>query len=775
MKKFLLVLTLGLLALTVAACNRTVDPDPDPDPDPDRTAPVISGASNVTIEVGATFDPLAGVTATDTEDGSLTVTVTGTVNTNQVGTYTLTYRATNSEDMSTTVTRVVTVRYPFANYPDQSADFKFATPELRNTLFAYAERWLLTTVNGGVPLFANSTFAMYSDRVQLPVDEFVPVMGYGVAYGTMTEDDSTVIMDNNQLGNAGEYTYRGTIGSNPETFNQWIYQGSVTSDLMGLFLDSPYRFVFNATKDGYQIVPSMAEAMPVPVDAETLDTGIEVAKVWRIPLREDLAFFPHPNAATELGLDFSGWDLTIDANDFVNTYKLAMEQEWPRAVAGGGDFLTASQRIVGARGFVDGELDWEDVGIKVHDDYTVEFTFVNNMSEWNVIYWLSSFVMSPINIDLYYALTTIDGEGAHTTTYGTDEFTIFYTGPYYVSFYQSDSIVRMLENPNFHDEDLYFYTGRTFEVHAEAEVIFEMFLNGLLDGTGVPTVSYEDYRNDPRLVRVPGATAFRLNINGLGTVENQRAHFEDSPFVPEPLLADAAFKRALYFGVNRTVLARDIMKTAEPMPFIFSSAYVVDAAEGTAFRNTTQSSIVNPGLSISTQGYNPDLARAYFNDAINRLVANGTYQPGTVTNPTIIEIGMVIQAGSTAQALMADYLIDTYEQLFNSTTHNVVVTFNITPAPFPNNYFDYIIPGNFDTGTGGISGSTLDAASFLDVFMTDNRSGFTLNFGFDSNTPDIPVTYTNLDGDVVTELWSFDALAQALVGPTTVVDGKLVE
>ncbi|MFP4286951.1 MAG: ABC transporter substrate-binding protein, partial [Candidatus Izemoplasmataceae bacterium] len=500
-----------------------------------------------------------------------------------------------------------------------------------------------------------------------------------------------------------------------------------------------------------------------------------VSKTWQIPLREDLAFFPHPDAEEELDLDFTGWDFDITAEDFVNTYKLALEQEWPRAVAGGGDFITATQRIVNAQEFIDGDAEWEDVGIKVIDDYTIEFQFENNMSEWNVIYWLSSFVMSPIHLDLYDELTEVDEEGVHTTTYGTDEFSIFYTGPYYVTYFESGSILRMAKNPEFHSPDLYFYTHHQYEVIAEAEIIFEKFLAGELDSAGVPTTEYENYANDPRLKRIPGATAFRLNINGLGTVEAQREYFEDSEYVPEPILADAAFKRALYFGVNREVLALDIMKTAEPMPFLFSSAYVVDAAEGTAFRNTDQSGIVNPGLSVGTYGYNPDLARAYFNDAINRLVEDGTYNPGTITNPTVIELDFVIQAGSTAQALMAEYLIDTYEELFNNSTHNILVSFNVVPAPFPNNYFDYIIPGNFDTGTGGISGSTLDAASFLDVFMTDNRSGFTLNFGFDSNNPEIPVTYENTEGDTVTELWSFDALAQALVGPTVVVDGKLVE
>ncbi len=60
---------------------------------------------------------------------------------------------------------------------------------------------------------------------------------------------------------------------------------------------------------------------------------------------------------------------------------------------------------------------------------------------------------------------------------------------------------------------------------------------------------------------------------------------------------------------------------------------------------------------------------------------------------------------------------------------------------------------------------------FLDVFSDDNRSGFTLNWGKDTTSPNIPVSYVNLDGETVYETWGYNALIMALVGKTYVRDG----
>ncbi|MBA3927684.1 immunoglobulin-like domain-containing protein [Listeria rustica] len=73
--------------------------------------PVIT-ASDKTLKIGDTFNPLTGVTATDKEDGNLTsgiTVVTNTVDTTKAGTYTVKYSVTDADNNTTTKTITVTV------------------------------------------------------------------------------------------------------------------------------------------------------------------------------------------------------------------------------------------------------------------------------------------------------------------------------------------------------------------------------------------------------------------------------------------------------------------------------------------------------------------------------------------------------------------------------------------------------------------------------------------------------------------------------------------
>ncbi|MGF1687075.1 DUF5011 domain-containing protein [Photobacterium japonica] len=73
--------------------------------------PVFEGVQDITIKMGESFDPMAGVKAIDAEDGDLTEAVmqSGSVNTAVAGVYTLTYSVTDSANQTVKITRKVTV------------------------------------------------------------------------------------------------------------------------------------------------------------------------------------------------------------------------------------------------------------------------------------------------------------------------------------------------------------------------------------------------------------------------------------------------------------------------------------------------------------------------------------------------------------------------------------------------------------------------------------------------------------------------------------------
>ncbi|MDR4173897.1 immunoglobulin-like domain-containing protein [Bacillus nitratireducens] len=74
--------------------------------------PTLTVPLRATINVGDKFDPMAGVSASDPEDGDITskVTVDGKVDTSKAGTYELTYTVTNSKGLNVTEKQTVTVK-----------------------------------------------------------------------------------------------------------------------------------------------------------------------------------------------------------------------------------------------------------------------------------------------------------------------------------------------------------------------------------------------------------------------------------------------------------------------------------------------------------------------------------------------------------------------------------------------------------------------------------------------------------------------------------------
>lgn len=76
-----------------------------------QVSPQISGIADITISLGTDFDPLSGVSVTDDIDGDLTdqLIVSGAVNIDAVGVYSLTYTVSDSDGNTTKIIRKVSV------------------------------------------------------------------------------------------------------------------------------------------------------------------------------------------------------------------------------------------------------------------------------------------------------------------------------------------------------------------------------------------------------------------------------------------------------------------------------------------------------------------------------------------------------------------------------------------------------------------------------------------------------------------------------------------
>lgn len=745
----------------------------------ENTAPTFSGVANTATPYGVEFNPLLGVTAFDKEDGDLTdeIVVTGEIDVFEAGEYELNYKVEDSEGLFAEAKRVITVNPSLeASLANGWYNYKFASSESRHDFFSAAEKWLLENGYAGIPLAAQSGLTMQHDRIVLPVAEYIPSFGWGTSYSTLTKDDATVAAENEgqldllqTVAVEGEYTYRTWMQQEPDTLNYYVGESSTESDYGSYINGSFYEMALNDTATGWQFVPSLASGEPIPVGGEVVN-GKMTSKVWEIPLRDNLKWVY--NTGTDTTGFPAGHD-DLDAHDYEYTYRLALDQEWFRATQGGGDFV--SQKIKGAEayatavasGATQSALDalWEDFGIHASEDglkLIVEYT--EPVSTFNFKY---NFGAPAVNQALYESAPEL---------YGTDPQHVASSGMYFISYWEDGVGSRYTKNVLHPRSSEVSWTAESIKIiegTSAQDQAFEAFENGLLDAVGIPNSRVQEFKDDPRVLRTPGASVWSLNINMVGTTQAQQAQWPGSTYIPEPILANKDFRLALYFILDRDKMVQYDVKTY-PTSMKISAAYYVDPEEGIPYRSTPQGMSVGENLAYSTNGYDPEAAQTLFKRAVAAEIAAGNYVAGTADNYTIIDIEVLTFDANSGAAIADNWIAfakDYFELLVDDTNYVKVA---VTPKKLPGSQiYDEIEAGNYELALSSIQGSTLDAASFLDIFITDNRSGFLLNYGYDSSVPEIEVRWEE-NGEEHFELFSFDAIYELLNGKVYLKDGNKI-
>ena len=743
---------------------------------PVNNAPVFAGVDSLSLFYGQEFTALAGVTASDVEDGDLTsliVVKVNNVNVYDAGDYLIIYQVSDSLGKVTEVIRQVSVVNPTNPLDYQPANYlsgvdlsKLPASE-KGKLFAAAERYLLENVYAGVPLYTRATRVMYSDRVQLFSPTYNGVMGFGTGFSQFSADDSTVRMYEETFGNVGEYTWRASYNTDPTTLNPWIADDSATSDFIDMFSGGLYNFFFDASKTGYEINPELALSDPIPVNPTEIN-GKLYAKVWQIPLRDNLTWKFHPN--TDTSSLPAGYE-ELDASDYLWTWKYALDNSWFRAYTGGGDFV--SQGIKGVADYLDGIVPWESVGLRMAEGETnvLELEYINEKSEFEIKYGFAGGVLTPVNQELFEAL----GENG----YGVSPTTVASSGVYYFDQWTDGQLLTFKKNTLHPQASMYHYTGYQYRYIDGSDNIFAEFIAGRLESAAVPASQVDTYASDPRVKTAPDATTWRLMINGFGTEAARDAYIAANPsvgisetFVPEPILSYLPMRQALYYGFDRYYAAIELVKLYLPAHTLFAQTYFLDGESGLSVRSTPEGLAVVTEFGGNSNGYFPDAAEDLFKEAVTAAIADGFYTPGTAADYNTIELVLTYaSSGNTSAQMMVANIKEQYEALLVDDVNYVNIQITVNDVAFPNNYYDYMMVANTDLGIGGISGSLLDAPSFLDVFADDNRGGFTLNWGIDTSSVNIPVAYTNLDGNDVYEMWSYNALVEALNGKVYVRGG----
>lgn len=623
---------------------------------------------------------------------------------------------------------------------------EFANANYNTQLFILSkmEGYLLNNFIS-IPIYSNAGFVIFSDRMVTPVDHSLPVMGFDIIHGSMTTPDA---------GTTDQYTYRTYETASPKTLNHLQSDSSVESDQQAYFEGSLFEFILNDTKDGYRLVPSMAAQEPTP---GTFEPGTEASKEWTITIRQDLKWS-------------NGEAITAD--DFLYTYKMVLDpklqniranyfygQDFPivgaeeyykqgqfKSCTKGGEDITNdvedAEDCTTQGGTVENwpsNVSWDTVGLEKVSDYSWKFTLKSSKTAWDVKYLMGDMLYAPVYETLFEAGMNADRT---ETNYGTSLDTIMSSGPYKLTYWEDGKELRFEKNEYYFNKDAYNFTGVKTLIVQDANAALLLFKNGELDQTAIPSSEYENYKNDPRMKRVPGATVFRLQMNyGDQDLLDSMNGGEDGShgWIAKPILQDINFRAALYYSVDRNTLSKYVLKTTDPAQAFFSSAYAYDPENGTIYRDSEMGESVIDGLSPETYGYAPSTAADLYVQALTDLKAKNQLPADNK-----IQLEIALFSGATQDALGA-WLESSLEALFNNAVKNTEfsnISFDLVIKHYPGMdvYYQAQMPAKFDLALGGISGSTLDPLSYLDVFCSDNRSGLFLNWGLDTSKHDLIIT-----------------------------------
>lgn len=251
--------------------------------------------------------------------------------------------------------------------------------------------------------------------------------------------------------------------------------------------------------DKNEIVPAGAESWEVSEDGKTI-----VFKVRK-------------------GMKWSNGD-ELKAQDFARGMKRGLEPETA------GEYAFIMYYIEGAEEYNTGELkDYEKVGIKVLDDYTIEIKLKNPTP-----YFVKTMIM-PIYFPLHEKALENFGD-----KYATEADKSIYNGPYVMKEWVHDNKVVMEKNPNYWNADNIKLDKLTAVMVGDYDAATNLFQNKELDLTKISLEKIDSYKDE--LVKVSDGRLFFLGYN-----------------LKHPLLKNLKIRQALSLAINKEELANDIL------------------------------------------------------------------------------------------------------------------------------------------------------------------------------------------------------------------------
>ncbi|RJX25536.1 MAG: hypothetical protein C4537_04405 [Acholeplasma sp.] len=631
------------------------------------------------------------------------------------------------------------------------------------------ESYLMEHMYGGIPLVRSTDVMLFSDRVDLPTNEYVYNLGYSIPSLTLTEDDSNVFFDAETYGHPLEYTFRTYYTEEQDNLNTWINVPGKPAPLYDLLSGTLYQRIYNEEAEVMNYILSLAGSFPVAIGDDMSSDGKSTS--WKITLKDQLEWY----IPEELTVN----DSSITAEDFVWTMKEALENNWLGTCHG--TFALCLSGIKNIENYREGNSSIDDIGIKVSNssDLTLEIEFESPVNMNHVLGLFSDPFITPIHQEAYEIL----GDDYATSVETTPSIGLFRLS----SWIYEDSML-FIKNDNHPNaatislDKIYYRYFDDLNFKIDEEGIYQAFLSGELDMSYVPNAHLNEQTWNTPYMFESSPTVWRLGINSLGTNDRREQFKEEYPDIAinmdydlEPILMYDDMRQALYFGIDRLSLTNHMTLGYIPENRLISSQYALDPSQ-VPYRSELLVSSHDDDYLQDTYGYDPDRAKAHFLEAISLAIHDGYYVAGTENSETIIELLLYYSSGGRASIVeMMENLESLYEAVLIDNEHHIKVDIVLFDVAFPSSYINpnIVQSGAYDLYFGGITGGLYDLANYMTIFSLNESNDLALSIGIDTSSPAIELSYNDIQGNTHHEFFSYDALLSSLLGVTYILDGDI--
>lgn len=671
-------------------------------------------------------------------------------------------------------------------------EFVDSSYDERREILGKLEKYAVDHSLTGLPLYEDSGYSLYNPRVVKGTDTYIP--GYGFS----------ILRDGKLNGNlAGEtnpkyqtYLHNWT-SSDPQTLNVWNDQGSAVPDLFANCSSSLFGARLNAKKDGYEYYGVLAKQdKPYAVTKEGVKkdvTADELHLTWRIYVRTGeaggAAYRTNSTKADRAKYD----NRYIQLEDYLTPFKLMLNKanglyrgEELAGKSGAGAIVGASSyynSTGNARKGVltDEEADFSGVGVKVGTDETdgdyLEVTYATPVNRFYAMYYINDSLNEPMPASFIneVGVDMINGYSSDRSYTPVDN--TLSLGAYTLESWETEKLICFKRNENWFElkenPEIYQIGGIHTDIlkgySTDENIAIKQFLNSNnLDAVGVPSDYLKDYANDPRAVKVPGESIWKLNLNTctqelweqLFGTDGSITHTEESKYWNvKPWMSNDNFIRGIFYSIDRQEYAQS--QGGTPSINYFSDIYLSNPETGESYNSTPEHAAALEdfwGDTIETNGYSLSLSEAAFQQAIKDLIAEGSITTSTA-NISIDIYWMFENQVDNEGAKIGGYIKKAFDAAAEDLGYPVRLTVKNKAggAVWSDVYYDHLMVGQFDLAFGSISGNALNPINFLEVLKSSNSSGFTLNWGADTTE------VTEGEGALVYQgkRWSFDGLWDA--------------